>query len=174
MDLDHDRSTVTLAGVTFPACLLICLVAADDPDASEWDRSLGDTRLPTRSSVGFMSQPEVYIPTEGRALIRLSDRGDGLLDVSAVTPGCYWSVDYADGAGLWLPTPLTLLTNPTCWMPYERPLPPCGTWEWRQAEPEWVAEVVPRWSELPVYATDPDRPRARAVPLSYELQGALW
>lgn len=150
--LDIERSTVTIAGVTFPAAIVICPPdRPEDGDGDEFARVIGWP--------GDLA--EVYIPAENGVLFGVqAEPAVGGLTLTLDCHVCEWVA--LGGEGCWLPLSLQLVGktlrawDPRCRHPFR----------WFGADPDWVAETITRLSGFPI-ADTLDGPRVRLVPLRH-------
>lgn len=124
------RSTIDLAGHSFP---LVGLVCPGDPPAdrnSEFDRSLGVRDLP----YGYR-----YIPAENGILFELDGSPDNLC-MALVTIAC--RLETSSDCRLWLPIPVGLVDGELVTGQHRS----AYLLNWHHAEPEWLAETITRLS----------------------------
>lgn len=150
MKLDHASSTVTLADRRFPAVVCIC-PPEDYLDRDDEDRSLGTS--------GTYST-EAVIPAENGVLFHVETMGQGRdgLALAMWARTCYRTEPTPVDGWIWLPHSLNLHDG-------EFTRCPVGTFDWRNAEPEWVVETIDRLSRKPY--TEPEGPAMRLVRLDH-------
>lgn len=153
MNLDVERGLVTFAGVSFPACAVIC-PPHPGGDRDEWQRSLGG------SGRMFSGGDSVIVPFESGAFMMIEDAGSpGLVNLILYTARCV--LDLSDMTDIaWLPE-LVQIDGGRLHEWWLRG----GPWQWDGADEEWTAEHLARVARLPL--DDASGPLVRFVPLTY-------
>lgn len=152
LDLDLEKSTVTIAGTRFPACALVCPVAPGQVDILRHQRLLGER--------GTYSEG-VYIPMENGALAELDiDVTTGLYLLTIRSRHCRLEMNYGDPLGpLWLPENLCVSSLiPRLFIP--------GFQYWGACEADWLAETIQRFATYEVSDTTLDGPLAELIRLT--------
>lgn len=168
--LDFDRSTITIAGKTYPACA-IEVTTCDDYETD----SRGCARCRDNSAClfggSFTDQSwdrwEVYVPSENGVLFAVEHGqvapayggGEGYslhLHSAVMRRGQLNS----DDAKCWLLGYYTVLPDKTL---RERDHDFINPWYWSGCEPEWIAEQIDRLSTWPVHPIE--GPRCKLVPI---------
>lgn len=164
MNIDVERSTVTIGGRTFPACVLICPPDVSRPAESEPERSLGGQGGPGTANLGISHC--VYVTCENGILVEVEQYADkDSYEIILRCPTC--SPVKSDGDVIWLPETVSLVGRTLIPEPRPRAV---GSWYWRNCEAEWASLLIERVSKLPFEI--PEGPRVKLVPLSVVYQEA--
>lgn len=149
-------STIEIGGTTFPSVGVVC--PPDDDDRSEWSRSLGTGKDSQR-----------WIPAENGVLFTICPLGrEGLLNLNMHALSCRKVFPpTGEDDWIWLPWSVTLVDGKLI----ASEDPTVGVWDWRRAEPHWVAETILRLSTKPF--TTPPGPLCRMVDRYDPLDGDM-
>lgn len=153
--VDVDRSTVTIAGQTFPA---VAAVFDEPAEMSEYDRTLGDYLDSRRYQL-------TLIPSENGILIALAwEMESERIEVVVHAPTTERTREIGGETIVTLPILCVDGGTIMSWPPRER-LSRRMVWEWKSDDHEWVAEHVARLGRLTVEQIVPPAERVRLVPL---------
>ncbi len=155
---DSDGTVLRLGERTFPTCSLLCppfVKAGEVGGESEGD--VESRRLGGRSIFSM----DYLVPAENGTVFSVEySFGSEKWSLSIWSPVCWLEARFSVDDPMWLPQSLMVDTAERVLRPW---LLHAGPWDWPDAEPEWIAESIDRWSRWPVVDVG-DGPRAEIQP----------
>lgn len=153
---DLDASTVTIADVQFPACLVICPNDEHNPEPDPVDRMLGGvSRFQPRKEI---LDVDVFVPLENGFLVHLNYYPH---DSTTSGPRLFCSLD-AQTCQHW-----ERIVDDCMWLPWTLQIAGRtvveGFQDWRDCETEWLAWHIQRLSTLEY--VEPEGPRVQMLPI---------
>ena len=151
MTVDFDTSTVTLAGRRFPA---VGIIVPNTPGEVEEPRHLrylsGPARFPNEvDRAAERGRGDFHVPCENGVLVEIGwyeNRANRMvLELHVYSRNCTLHTFPVD-TPLYLPYKMGAIGNRL--VSIEGPALYTATWEWQEADPEWVGEFLDRVSRM--------------------------